>query len=80
MAMPRDKIRQIFNGGFFYRFTRTSTILWGIEKGMQQEINNLDPLIPYFAAQMGKEAEPIRQLIQAADWRGLVHYLFELDR
>lgn len=79
MAMPRDKIRDIFNSSnFVYKLPRIPAILGGIERGMIRERNHLDPFISYFATQMSKEAEPIRQLIQAADWERLVHYLFDI--
>lgn len=79
MNMPREKIRQIFNSqNWFYTIMRIPTIMSGVERGMNRERNRLDPLIPAFAREMHKEEEPIRRLIQAADWRGLVHYLFDI--
>ncbi|MBX7065652.1 MAG: hypothetical protein K1X28_00335 [Parachlamydiales bacterium] len=80
MNMPRNKIQQIFNSpNFFYRLVRIPTIMNGIERGMNRERNRLGLLVPAFAAHMQKEEQPIRQLIQAADWRGLVHYLFDIN-
>lgn len=79
MNMPREKIRQIFNSqNWFYTILRIPTIMNGIERGMQRERNRLDPLLPAFAQEMHKEEGEIRRLIQAAEWRELVHYLFDI--
>jgi hypothetical protein len=76
-AMPKEKIRQTFIEASEFKMGK---ILNGISEGMQREIqrNNVNRYIPGLATAMGKEETPIRQLIQAADWLGLVRYLFEI--
>ena len=76
-AMPREKIRQIFLSDSAFKKGR---IINGINEGMQRERdrNNLNRYIPGFASSMQKEEARTRQLIQAADWLGLVQYLFEI--
>jgi hypothetical protein len=74
-AMPRDKIRLTFvNGNRF----KIQSVLDGINKGMQREIqrNNINRFIPDFCALMGVDENRVRDLIQHANWDGLMRYLY----
>jgi hypothetical protein len=65
-----------------FRLRLRAFLLWyitdGISRGMQRERESLERLLPHFARVMQKESAPIRQLIQAADWQGLLRYLFDI--
>ncbi len=86
--LPREKLQKIFNSDeFFYKLARIPTIMWGFNKGMRKAISmerphtwpELGTLLPSFAEQMRKDEGEIRRLIQAAEWRGLVHYLYDIQ-
>ncbi len=75
-AAPKEHVRTIFNGGSSFKI---GEILKGIRKGMEREGTKLYRYIPDFAAEMGKSPGPIKPLIQARDWIGLVNYLFDTN-
>lgn len=76
IVMPKETMRGIFNTNEY----RIGEVIGGVRKGMVRELgrNNIHRYIPSFAEQMGKEVDPIRRLIQAASWRELVQYLFDI--
>lgn len=76
MSIPKDAIQQIFR--LQLRRIPLYFITDGIARGMQRERGSLERLLPAFARSMQKESGPIRQLIQAADWQGLLRYLFDI--
>lgn len=54
----------------------------GVNRGMSREIENLDPLIPSFAASLGLDAQEVKRLIQegaiSKNWVALVGYLCQI--
>lgn len=76
MSIPRNAIQQIFR--LQLRRVPLYFITDGIARGMQRERGSLERLLPAFASSMQKETAPIRQLILAADWQGLLRYLFDI--
>jgi hypothetical protein len=75
-SAPKEHVQTIFRG--WNRF-KQSNVLDGIRRGMERERQNLELYLPSFAAAMGKPAEQIRPLIQAADWQGLVNLLYDIN-
>lgn len=75
LSLPKDKIRKILRSGNPFK---TTPFLNGIRDGVLSRLNRMDRDIPEFAQDIEKNPERIRQLIQARDWSGLAHYLFDL--
>jgi len=76
LAMPKEKMRQILMSE---NPLKINSFIGGLSKGMAKEIgrNGIHHYLASFSAAMEKQEERIRQLIQAADWLGLVQYLFD---
>lgn len=76
---PKTNVQQIFaEEGSLVGNGKIDGVMGGIRKGLEREFakDNLTPHIASFAAEIGKEAGPIKSLIKDRNWRGLVNYLF----
>lgn len=75
--MPKETMRGIFNTKSEFRIGQ---VIGGIQKGMERELakKNVLRFLEKFAQGMEKEIEPLKRLIQSADWRGFVQYLFDI--
>lgn len=87
IALPKDKIQQILNNQkYSFTWIIIPRVISGIGGGMLKALSEERPstwpelwtLIPSFAKQMNKEEAQIKRWIQGTDWKGLVHYLFDI--
>jgi hypothetical protein len=77
MNMPKETMQGIFNTKSEFRIEQ---VIGGIQKGMEKELarNKVFCFLDKFAEGMGKETESLKRLIQSADWKKFVQYLFDI--